>query len=391
MIFLMDRLKQTYGPNDPVFKSTSKAKLTSIGLSQYINRINSFSASLIQSGIRKGDKVMSSLNHNFNWNIIEQSIFQVGAIHVPMAPNYINDELAEKIELIDPRLIITDSPFHFHKVSSAAKHIPILRFELLSLLSLGSDKLSDLSPIDESETAVILFTSGSTAVSKAVAISYKNILSSLNDFSATDLFDDVKICLDILHHSFSGGRKVNYSAQLRGLEICYANSTLSIAENINFYKAELVTCIPFLALEILDYLRNTPKAGGSLKKIICGGAPLSRDIVKEFSRYGVAIYDVYGLTETTSLATYNTSKNYKAGSVGKFSKNISYKLNEKKELLLKGESVFQGYYTKQGIKKSTDTDGWFNTHDIGYIDEDGFLFLSGRSVGTIKSQKGKFL
>ena len=147
--------------------------------------------------------------------------------------------------------------------------------------------------------------------------------------------------------------------------------------------------MPYLAEEILTSA-HYGRGQGSLKKIICGGAFLSADMVNEFGRYDIKIYDVYGLTETASLGTYNTSKDYKPGSSGKFSSRIIFKLNDNQELLLKGDSVFDGYYTPEGIQNVKDTDGWFNTGDRVQIDEQGYLFIKGRINGTAKTKKGKF-
>ena len=393
MIFLPDSLREKYRDEDLIFFATDKGISQSLSLTKYANSICDFTNQLHLSGIKRQDKIMTSLSHNFDWNIIEQSIFQIGAIHIPLAPSYLWDDISDKIDLIRPSLIITNSTFHFNKIQRALTEnnlkIPLVRFSMKHPSINSSFNYKTVKTVDNDSIAVILFTSGSSMKSKAVALSYKNILTSINDFSATDLFDDVKICLDILHHSFSGARKVNYSAQLRGIKICYANSTLSISENIALYKAELVTCVPYLAEEILAHLRQK-KTLSSLKKVICGGAPLSVDMIKEFKSFGISIYNVYGLTETSSLCTYNTVESHKLGSVGRFSKKISHKLNDKSELLVKGDSIFKGYYTKNGIQKATDTDGWFNTHDIATIDDEGFLFLFGRSNGDIKSQKGKF-
>lgn len=97
------------------------------------------------------------------------------------------------------------------------------------------------------------------------------------------------------------------------------------------------------------------------------------------------------MTETASLCAYNTDRNYRLGSVGKISPKMDYKLNEKGELLLKGDSIFNGYYTPTGVENASDEDGWFNTGDIAEVDQDGFLFLLGRSKGQTKSEKGKFV
>lgn len=393
MIFLQDQLCKVYRDDQIVFCAVKKGKLINVTFSEFIQKVNAMTDYLKAWGLEKGNKVVTSLNHGFEWNIIEQAIFRLGAIHVPLAPDYSESELVEKTKLIEPKLLIANTPYHFKKLGRAnlsqSPQIPILIYPTDISVQTIQDKESSIH-FNEKDIAVILFTSGSSERSKAVPLSYSNILTSILEFSATDLFDDIDSCLDILHHSFSGGRKVNYSAQLRGLKIMYANSTLSIADNIDFYKPDMVTCVPYLALQILEHLRSKSKPC-SIRKIICGGASISKETVIEFEKYGIKVYNVYGLTETASLCAYNTDRNYRLGSVGKISPKMDYKLNEKGELLLKGDSIFNGYYTPTGVENASDEDGWFNTGDIAEVDQDGFLFLLGRSKGQTKSEKGKFV
>jgi long-chain acyl-CoA synthetase len=392
MIFLQKRLSDVYQNDDVVFSAVKKGRVSHLTFADFVGHVNRVAGYFQSIGIAKGHRVMTSLSHGFEWNIIEFAIFQLGAIHVPLAPDYLEQDIAEKLEQIRPEILIANNLFHFSKLDKVVREqklsIHLVRFDLEDI----ADQVSFgniATDFDKEAIAVILFTSGSSARSKAVPLTFKNILTSVDDFSTTDLFDDVEICLDILHHSFSGGRKVNYSALLRGKHICYANSTISISHNIDLYKPHLLTCVPYLAEEILEKLRDN-KSFSSLQKIICGGAALSPEVVNEFSQNGVNIYDVYGLTETASLATYNTAKNHKPGSCGKFSSQILFKLNERQELLLKGDSVFNGYYTTEGIENVKDAEGWFNTGDIAQIDEQGYLFLKGRSSGAVKTKKGKF-
>jgi long-subunit acyl-CoA synthetase (AMP-forming) len=394
--FLQGRLKEVYRDGDIVFTAVSKAKVESLTARQFISCVRSFAVYLHGAGVRRGHRVMTSLSHNFDWNIIESAIFQLGAIHVPLSPTCNEEDIADKIAVISPALLIANAAFHYNKLGRVLKqgqaNVPLIRFSPdMAALQVTDARVAEVSCQSTPDSiAVILFTSGSSMKSKAVPLTFRNMFTSVGDFSATDLFSGVQVCLDILHHSFSGDRKVNYSALMRGRHICYANTTLSITGNIDFYKAELVTCVPYLAVEILAYLQAGNELK-SLKKIICGGAALDAEVVAGFREYGVDIYDVYGLTETASLCAYNTAQYHKAGSVGRFSGKIEYKLNGKQELLLKGDSVFQGYYSAGGISKVSDEQGWFNTGDIAQIDDEGYLFLLGRSSGAVKSQKGKFV
>ncbi len=397
MIPFRQQLQDAYNSDSYIYTCVHRGNELSLTYKQLLNTVNEFTSMLIELGVNKGDKVITSLTHNFDWNIIEFSLFGLGAIHVPLAPDLSVKEFSEAVTLIRPSLVITNSSFHYQKcdyyIQTIDKNLQTFSFDFNALLDstfAKTKKDKNFSTSTLEDIAVILFTSGSTSLKpKAVALSYKNILTAVEDFSALDLFEDVSVYLDILPHSFSGGRKVNYAGLLAGLRICYANSTWSLCSNINHYKAELVACVPLLVKEIISYL-NSQNTLPTLKKIICGGAPLNPEWVSHLKTYGIELYNVYGLTETTSLCAYNTQKAQKIGSLGKFSRKVNYTTNEQGELLLQGDSIAAGYFTADGLVQITDNRGWFNTHDIVSIDEEGFLFLTGRSDGLAKSNKGKF-
>lgn len=132
------------------------------------------------------------------------------------------------------------------------------------------------------------------------------------------------------------------------------------------------------------------KFGGNLRGFICGGSPLNVETEQFFERIGIKIYQGYGLTETSPVISVNSPKNNRIGSVGKVLPTVKVKLSESNEILVKGTNLMQGYWLKPELNNEViDNDGWFHTGDIGKLDNDGYLYITGRIKNLIVLAGGK--
>jgi long-chain acyl-CoA synthetase len=122
---------------------------------------------------------------------------------------------------------------------------------------------------------------------------------------------------------------------------------------------------------------------------VTGAAPIAKEILEFFYACGVPVLEGYGMTETSTVATCNTLEEFRFGSVGKPLPGVEMKIAEDGELLLKGANIFQGYYKNEDATRDTLEDGWLHTGDLGHIDEDGFLFITGRKKDIIITAGGK--
>jgi long-chain acyl-CoA synthetase len=146
----------------------------------------------------------------------------------------------------------------------------------------------------------------------------------------------------------------------------------------------------FLA-DRLVYSKFRAGTGGRLRVVFSGGAPLARELAEFFWAVGIPIYQGYGLTETSPTLTSNYPAN-RAGSCGKPIKNVQLRIAEDGEILAKGPCVMQGYYkSPDATREVLNEDGWFHTGDIGYLDKDGYLFITDRKKDLIKTAAGKFV
>jgi long-chain acyl-CoA synthetase len=131
--------------------------------------------------------------------------------------------------------------------------------------------------------------------------------------------------------------------------------------------------------------------GGNVKTFISGGAPLGRELAEWYATVGIRIHEGYGLTETSPVIAVNTPVNHRIGTVGKVLPNIEVRIAADGEILVRGPSVFKGYWNRSEETQNAFEDGWFKTGDIGHLDADGYLSVTDRKKELIKTSGGKFI
>lgn len=131
--------------------------------------------------------------------------------------------------------------------------------------------------------------------------------------------------------------------------------------------------------------------GGHVETFISGGAPLGRELAEWYATVGIRIHEGYGLTETSPVIAVNTPVNHRIGSVGRILQNLEVRIAEDGEILVRGPSVFKGYWNRIEETKAALDDGWFKTGDIGNVDDDGYLWVTDRKKDLIKTSGGKFI
>ena len=282
--------------------------------------------------------------------------------------------------------------------------------------------------INPDEMKVLLFTSGTTGNSKAVMLSHKNICSNIISIASIVKVDNNTSVLSILplHHTYEctiGFLLVIYG----GGNISFCEGLKYITKNIQEYKPTFILCVPLLLENVYKKIIKTLKTslpkkytedenkimqklpfylkiivkrkvkkslGGKMKTFIVGAAAIKPEIVESFFKLGIKVLQGYGLTECSPLVAGNNDFYYKAPSCGMPIPNVEYKIdnpNEKGigEIIVRGPNVMLGYYLNPEETNKVLKDGWFYTGDLGYIDEDEFLYISGRSKNMILTKNGE--
>ena len=365
---------------------------------------------------------------------------QTGAITVPLDVKLTVPEHTHILNDCNPRIILCSSHYLEHALEvknnvSSIEKIFVLdddereHSEILSVSSLEADIEKDLGrPRSLDETALIVYTSGTTGNPKGVMISFGNIYSQLRDFESMFKLTHEHTLLSILplNHlleldcGFFGmlymGAKIVYIKSLNPKELTTVMKEKRITNMIvvplvakmlknsidkqikkqsetaqNIFKV-LYNFAKFMPRKVRRLMFKTiiDGLGGRLECFICGGAPLEDGVAEFFERIGIPIFQGYGLTETSPTISTNRYGHSKIGTVGQALPSVIVKIADNGEILATGPNVMQGYYNKPEMTAEViDEDGWFHTGDIGEIDKDGFIKITGRIKNMIVLGGGK--
>ena len=254
----------------------------------------------------------------------------------------------------------------------------------------------DYNPLPE-DLATIMFTSGTTGKSKGVMLTHRNLAENATCLDMKIEPGTVIMSVLPIHHAYCLSMDILKALSL-GSVICINDSLLRVAKNIKLFEPNMILMVPLMIETLAKKLEDAAwmpaplvkaKVFGKQFHTICsGGAYLNPAYIQTFKKYGITILQGYGMTECAPVISTNLSWNNKEGSVGKLMPNCEAKTVED-ELWVKGSSVMQGYYHMPKETQEALEDGWLKTGDLGYVDEDGFVFLTGRKKNLIITPNGE--
>ena len=347
-------------------------------------------------------------------------------------------ELYNKLISVQPKVSSLMGVFAFDDVKGAPNWKEIL--------DLGEDdstqsEIEDIANIIKTDDiATLIYTSGTTGRPKGVALTHENIVS--NVLNSNPRIPDVKLdykemkCLSFLPLCHVFERMLLYLYQHNGYSIYFAESIDKVGDNLKEVKPQFMTVVPRLVEKVYDKIYNTGASAGGMKTkiflwalslvedyelgksmgikgwiadklvfskwreglggnivaLVSGSAALSPRLNRIFHGAGIPILEGYGLTETSPVIAVNSFKHRKFGTVGWPIENAEVKIAEDGEILVKGTSVFKGYYMdEEKTKEAFTEDGYFKTGDIGFIDDEGFLKITDRKKEMFKTSGGKYI
>ncbi len=448
---LIERYENEYSEKIAfTYKENPKSKeFINISYSKFASDIKSLATSLIHLGLSK-KRVAIIASNRYEWCVSYLAITTSDIVVVPLDKSLPDNEIESLIKRSEVEAIIFDKK-HIDvlknlKASNTTnlKHLicmdntedkDVINYSILVskgnyLLENDDQKYQNIK-LDNNKISIMLFTSGTTAISKAVMLSQANIcadiyaLSQMTDIRREDIF----LSFLPLHHTFESTCTFLYGTSC-GITVAFSDGLRYVANNLKEFNITGFVSVP-LMLEIMykkidkaieeqgkkklvktmssvcnfllkfgiDIRRKVFKTilnsfAPNLRVLIAGGAPMSKDAIECFVNLGINLLQGYGLTETSPVLAGENDKYKKAGSVGFALPGITIEIDNSNdegigEIKAKGPTIMKGYYENEEATNEVLKDGWFYTGDLGYIDKEGYLFITGRKKDVIVLKNGK--
>ena len=400
--------------------------------------VNALGTQLIELGL-KGKRIAVIGENRYEWQIAYLSVVCGTGIVVPLDKSLPENEIKRLIQRADVEAIFYSEKYEeqlqtiFKSKETKLKYLFSMA-NIDELIKKGEQLIKQVNTkfidakINPEEMNIMLFTSGTTSESKAVALSHKNICANIMDLAQALQIDENDHTLSFLplHHVFEctvGFLLSIYS----GAQISFCDGIKHILENFNEYQVSFAAFVPAIYENIYkNMLRKFEKQGrlkeiqklveehkndsmeqkkevfkeihemfgGNVKVLITGAAAIDTKAAQGYRDFGINLCQGYGLTETSPVVAIETSKAHRLGSIGKTLPDVEAKIEEPNkegigELLVKGPSVMLGYYQNEEATDEAIQDGWFHTGDLARIDKDGYIYISGRKKSVIVLKNGK--
>ncbi|MDR2807994.1 MAG: AMP-binding protein [Spirochaetaceae bacterium] len=412
----------------------------SLNYREALARIEAVARYLHSKGISKGDTVAVTGKNSPEWTIAYLAVLFSGAVVVPIDYQLKTEELDLLLTTSRAKMLFVDEEKYSRYIEK-----PGILTEIISLKAGLGNYIYTLdgpqTPIEEAhetDLAVILFTSGTTGIPKGVMLSHKNLVSDcyLAQGNLVVLHTDVFYALLPIHHAYTM-LAVLIVAISTGAEVVFGKRmvTKTILKDLKEAKITMFLAVPILFNKVLAGIIRGIKAKGpivyslilammwisglikhifkknpgkvlfaailnqaslsTLRICICGGGPLAPSVFRKYNQLGLDFIQGYGLTETSPIINLNPVEHYKEMSVGKIIPGVDMKvLNPDErgvgEIIVKGPMVMQGYFEQPEETAAVFTqDGYLKTGDLGYLDNEGYLYLTGRAKNLIVTGGGK--
>jgi long-chain acyl-CoA synthetase len=400
---------------------------TGVTYQEFYNLSRSISSFLLKLSINKGDRVCIISENRPEWCASYLGVVMVGGIAVPVDIQLSYEEIRNILIDSEPKAVFYSNKTEENFLKAAMDlDIKGINLDKSSFPIPSYEPLIDLSGED---IASIIYTSGTTGKPKGVMLSHANFCSDADAIIATNIVSqrDNVLSLLPLHHTypfmcnflvplllgasitFSPGLKVaDILSSIREKEVTIAVFVPRMLEIIRDRLFSEIRKKGFIGKGILilasisGLLRRKMdinigkflfsfihKNFGPLRLFVSGGARLEETVMTDLESIGFTIVEGYGLTETSPVLTFNPLRKRKPGSAGKPLSNVELRIGEDSEIIVRGPMIMKGYYKNQAATMEAIRDGWLYTGDTGYLDEDGYLFITGRKKEVIVLSSGK--
>jgi long-chain acyl-CoA synthetase len=423
--------------------------------SEFYQSVVGVARALGERGVAKGDRVAILSENRPEWTIADFACLLIGAVVVPVYATSTGEQTAYILRDSGARMVFVSTEKQLLKVrgiqgQTVAQRIVVMdavetahAVQMQRLMHDGPKERdaqfdSAARAVEPDDLATIIYTSGTTGIPKGVMLTHGNLASNIAHSLSGFPLGGGEISISFLPLSHVTARHVDFAMLSRSVTLAYVSAVDQLPQALlevcptvfvgvprvyekihgqvdlkakgfpkkwiygwalsvgRTCRAEILAdkrpaSFAWKLANLLVYSKVRAGMGGRAEVFISGGAPLGRELAEWFADVGIRIDEGYGLTETSPVIAVNSPQAHKLGTVGKPLANVEVRIAEDGEVLVRGPSVFQGYWNRPQETQAAFVDGWFKTGDIGNLDADGFLSITDRKKDLIKTSGGKFI
>ena len=434
------------------FQRRSGSAFVDVTAKQFAEEVAAAAKGLMASGIEFGDRVAILSATRYEWVVLDYAIWTAGACTVSIYETSAADQASWILEDSATKLLIVETNDHLERVKEVTEKAEALRETLVidggavdELVTRGrsvsdEDLHARRKQVTASSAATLIYTSGTTGRPKGVQLTHGNFYAetSATQVALHDQMTEGKRTLLFLPMAHVFARAVSFGAFEAKVTVAHTSDTTTLVEQFAEFQPDFILSVPRVfekvynsakqkahdggkgkifdqAAEVaiewstaqdtggaglglklkhalfdkLVYSKLRAALGGKCQSALSGGGPLGARLGHFFRGIGVPVREGYGLTETSAAVTVNTTDKQRIGSVGRPLAGHAVKIAEDGEVLVQGPVVFSGYWHNDKATEESIRDGWFHTGDIGSLDDEGFLSITGRKKEIIVTAGGK--
>ncbi len=415
------RQAERLGPR-PALRARRHGLYHDVSWADYHAAARACAAALVDAGVGPGDRVGLVAENRLEWLIADMGILAAGAVnvspHAPLTARQIHFQLADagvrwlfvsnaeqcsKVKQIRPELPALEGVVVFDESAAGDGFLPWAGF-----LQRGRQAASRLAPelqcreaaLGPDDLATIMYTSGTTGNPKGVMLTHHNLLSNAVACNEASPREADAVLLSWLPFSHIYARTVDhYLSLVAGPLLCLAESAETVVQNLEDVRPTHMSSVPRLYEKVLTAVASTDpeKTRRRLRDIFgpridwlgSGGAPLPPAIAEAYHAAGLLVLQGYGLTESSPVISFNRKARYKLDTVGQLLPGVEVRNAPDGEVLTRGPHVMKGYWNNPQATAEAIRDGWLYTGDLGDLDADGFLKITGRKKELMVLSSGK--
>jgi long-chain acyl-CoA synthetase len=394
-------------------------------LAQEVRRL---AAGFRRAGLLPGDRVVQVSENRYEWIVVDLAVHLARGVHVAVHAALSGPQIAYQIADSEAKIVLLSSDeqavklcgehvslphglqfYSYNEVERSISSQEVLPFTEL-FAAVGKDLVTSIEKeaIDNTkpgDLATILYTSGTTGEAKGVMLSHGNLVS--NAIGSCDAFDteveDIRLCWLPLSHIFARTCDL-YTWLVRGSQLGLAENRDKIIAHCGQLKPTLINGVPYFFEKVQRHLTSAGKTGpiqpggptylqhilgGRMRACCSGGAALPDHVAEFYWQEGVPLVQGYGLTESSPVISTGTPKRHKLGTVGPLLKDVEVRIADDGEVITRGPHVMLGYWKRPDDTAAAIRNGWLSTGDLGELDADGYLRITGRKKELIVTAGGK--